>query len=95
MKTLPLKLRKNSFNYTQVLRGQRSCIYAQEVSENTVCFEVFIIKVKPGRMIFGKIIDQTEVYPNNEAFGYWAWTYRTYESALEKYKELERAESYD
>jgi len=95
MKTLPLKLRKNGFNYTQILRGQRSCIYAQEVSENTVYFEVFILKVKPIRIIFGKIIDETEVYPNNEAFGNWAWTCRTYKSAIEKYKELERDKSND
>jgi len=51
MKTLPLRLSKNGFNYTQVLRGDRSCIYAQEVMPDLTCYEVFKIKVRPQRKI--------------------------------------------
>ena len=60
MKTLPHKLRKNSFNCALLLRGHRSCIYAQEW------------------------------FPNNEAFGVWAWNFKLYEKALEKFNELEK-----
>jgi len=92
MKTLPLKLRKNGFNYTQVLRGIRSCIYEQRVSEKEVCYEVFIVKIRPERNFNGKVIEAGERFPHDEAFGYWAWSYMTYEDALEKFKELENSE---
>ena len=94
MKTLPLKLRKKGFNYTQVLRGHRSCIYAQEVSPNRTCYEVFLIKVRPKKQITFKnevtrTFPEREVFPPDEAFGYWAWSYRSYERAFEKFQNLE------
>ena len=90
MKTLPLKLRKNGFNYTQVQRGKRSCIYEQRVSENSVCFEVFLIKIRPERKVRDKTLEAAERFPNNEAFGYWAWTYKNYEDAINKFNEIEK-----
>ncbi|MFC2118082.1 hypothetical protein ACFLSY_05535 [Bacteroidota bacterium] len=94
VKTLQLKLTKNGFNYTQVLRGKRSCIYAQEVTEDITYFEVFIIKVKPSRKIIvnGELIREIparEIFPHDEAFGYWAWSIKLYENALKKFKKLE------
>ena len=94
MKTLPLKLSKNGFSYTQVLRGSRSCIYAQEVMPNLTCYEVFKIKVKPQRKIIinGEVlrtVEEMEKFPHDEAFGSWAWSYRKYEDAIIKFKQLE------
>ena len=94
MKTLPLKLSKNGFNYTQVLRGDRSCIYAQEVMPDLTCYEVFKIKVKPSKKIIIKgevvrTIEEREQFPPDTAFGSWAFSYRNYEDAIIKFKELE------
>ncbi|NLO00784.1 MAG: hypothetical protein GX126_00500 [Bacteroidales bacterium] len=89
MKALPLKIRKNGFNYTQVLRGRQSCIYEQRLHEKTIAFEVFTIKTSPKRKIMGKWIEEKELFPHNEAFGYWAWTYCTLEKAKLKYIELD------
>ena len=94
MKTLPLKLSKNGFNYSQVLRGDRSCIYAQEVMPDLTCYEVFKIKVRPQRKIIinGEVlrtVEEMEKFPHDEAFGLWAWSYRNYEDAIIKFKELE------
>jgi len=89
MKTLPIKLRKNGFNYTQVLRGKKSCIYEQEVSEGVKYYEVFKIRIKPERYIKGKKVEAREWFPHDEAFGYWAWSCRTYERAYERFRELE------
>jgi hypothetical protein len=90
MKTLPFKLRKNVFSYSQVLRGLRSCIYTQRVTEEVTYYEVFLIKIKPERIIENKILEATEIFPPNEAFGYWAWSYRTMDQAMKKFNELER-----
>ncbi len=89
MKPLPHIMRKNGFTYTQVRRGVKSCIYVQGVSENTACYEVFLIKITLGHQFKGKIIEAHERFPHNEAFGKWAWTFKSYEGALERFNELE------
>jgi hypothetical protein len=89
MNTLPLKLRKNGFNYTQVLRDGNKAIYAQSVTPKLTYFEVMIIKSRPEEVIKGKILPEREVFPGNEDFGYTAWTCMTLERAMEKYNLLE------
>jgi hypothetical protein len=34
-------------------------------------------------------LEACERFPNNEAFGYWAWSIRDWNRALKKYNELE------
>ncbi|MFC2121633.1 hypothetical protein ACFLTI_08570 [Bacteroidota bacterium] len=94
VRTLPLKLTKNGFNYTQVLRGKRTCIYEQRVCKGVTYFEVFLIKVKPTKKIVvdGEVVGEIsarEIFPHDEAFGYWAWSIKLYENALKKFEELE------
>jgi len=90
MKTLPLKLRKNGLDYTQVLRGERSCIYEVHVSPTLSRYEVFLIKVKPSKMIFGKEVPAHERFPGSEDFSKWAWCCWDYNSAKHRFDELER-----
>lgn len=52
-------------------------------------YEVFIITTRPKRILAGKILEACEAYPNNEAFGYWAWEYRSLDAAIRKFEELE------
>ena len=82
MKTLRLKLRKNGFDYVQVLRGRGYAIYEQRVCKDVRYFELFKIKVKPERTVCGKKLEASEIFPSNESFGYWAWTYPTLKKAL-------------
>ena len=89
MKPLPTIMRKNGFIYTQVCRGQKSCVYAQGVSEDEVYYEVFLIKIRPARPFKGQIIEEHERFPHNEAFGAWAWNFPSREKALEKFEKLE------
>ena len=93
MTTLPEKIRKNRFEYTLVRRGQRSCIFCQEVTPAVTYFEVFLIRVRPARIIrikrLEKQIPATEVFPANEDFGKTAWTLRDLKSAYQKFNELE------
>jgi len=88
MKPLPLKIRRNGFTYTQVLRNGRSAIYRQQVTPTEVYHEVFLIRVKPEMELFGKTIAEREVFPSNEEFGSRAWTCHTFELALNKILEL-------
>lgn len=94
IKTLPTNLQHNGFEYTQALRGKRSCIYFQEVTEDITYFEVFRIKVIPRKTIVinGEVkrdVQAHEKFPNDEAFGFWAWSMESYKKALTKFKELE------
>ena len=82
MKTLPNKTRKNGFDYDQVIRGAGYALYEQTVSENEHYFELFEIRIRPERVIKGKILEAKEAFPNDEAFGSWAWTYSTLKEAL-------------
>lgn len=93
MKTLPIKLRKNSYDYTQILRGERSCIYEQRVSKSVAYFEVFLIRIRPERTIGEKKICIKERFPHNEAGGKWLWIFRNYEEALFRFNELEEGKT--
>lgn len=93
METLPIKLHKNTYDYTQILRGERSCIYEQRDEGPVVYYEVFLIRIKPERTIKGKKIPAKEWFPHDEAFGDWAWNFRNYEEALWRFKELEEGKT--
>jgi hypothetical protein len=94
MITLPSKLRFHGFTYTQVLRGVRSCVYEQTVTQEIKYFEVFTIRIEPETTIGGKFYPERERWPKDEDFGYTAWTYRDYEKALKKFNELEDEDEY-
>lgn len=89
IKALPKQLRKNGYDYSQVLRGKSACIYAQHVSPNVIRYEVFKIKIKPAITINGKRIPPHERFPGNEDFGKWAWCCWDLVAAKKRFNELE------
>jgi len=89
IRTLPINLRKNGFDYTQVSRGERSFVYAQHGTPSVTYYEVFLLKISREKCINGKIIEARERFPSNEDFGYSAWTYRSLVRAREKFEVLE------
>ena len=93
MITLQLKLRKNGFWYNQVHRDGQSCIYEQMVCEKLSYFEVFEVQIKPERNVFGRVYPLMEVFPHDKAFGQTAWSCRTIEAAMIRFKKLEESES--
>ena len=88
MKILHLNLRKNGFNYTQVLRNDKNAVYRQYVTPEIEYFEVFSIQIRPDIAFKGKLVTGGESYPGNEAFGKTAWTFRSLEKAMIKYNSL-------
>jgi len=88
MQILPVILRKNGFDYSQVLRDEKKAIYCQHVTPNLEYFEVFKIQTHLERVFKGGTIPAGESFPSNEGFGVTAWTYRTLEKAMVKYNTL-------
>ena len=93
MRPLPLKLRKNGSDYTQLLREGRLCIYERMVVEDLKYYEVFIVQVKPERSLFGKDYSACEVFPRNEDFGKTAWCCQNFEQALYRFNGLMEKEA--
>ena len=87
--SLPVKLRKNGFTYTQILRGVRSFVYAQHYTPNLTYYEVFHLRYSPKLIINGKSYPKRERFPGNEDFGVWAWSCRTYDEAMKIFNKLE------
>lgn len=95
MQKLPLKLRKNGFNYSQWLCCGDCYIYQQDYNSginykendeplDLKFYEVFRAKIRPAETIGGKPCPEREVYPSDEDFGKTAWAYRTFGEALNK-----------
>ena len=89
VKPLPEKLRKNGFEYTLIIRGERSFVFRQNVSPGIDCYEVFMLKLSKSKTIKEMFISARERFPRDEDFGVWAWTYQSYEKAMMKLFELE------
>ena len=87
---LPQKLQKNGFDYVQVLRGVKACIYEQWYKENIIAYEVFLIWVKRRRPMKEIWLEAREKFPVNEDFGKSAWTQNTWEGALNRFNALEK-----
>ena len=99
MKKLPLKLRKNRFDYKQILCCGDCCIYEQDYNSGIKYqkgdtplelkfYEVFKVKVRPAETLRGNDYPKREVFPGNEDFGTSAWAYRTLDMALRKLMKL-------
>ena len=75
------------FHFSQLMRGQKMFLY--EVNfDGLTHYEVFEIRVcftpKTGKPYEG--------YPKANSFGVWAWTFRDYDKAVEKFNEIENHE---
>ena len=90
MKALPISIRKNGYNYTQINRGSKALIYRQEISSKASYYEVFLLRTSRERRIKDVLLPAKEIFPSNEAFGEWAWTFRDYKSAEWRFNELEK-----
>lgn len=91
MQLLKENLRKNGFDYKLVKKGEKAYIYEQWDDEEkfTVAYEVFKIKIEKEKLVFGDLMPEREIFPGNEDFGTWAWTYPSLEKAEERFQQVE------
>jgi len=91
MDILPEKIKRKGFIYELEKRGTKALMYRQIDDEDNilVSYEVFKLKVDPPKLVFGIQLNEREVFPSNEDFGKWAWTFSTKERADKRFQEIE------
>jgi hypothetical protein len=89
---LPLEIKRNGATYVFVKRGLKSLVYARTVPNQDPTYEVFKIKIRKASNVKGQLIPPGEIFPHDEAFGYWAWQSYTMQGALKYFDKIERKE---
>lgn len=92
MKALDIQIVRNGYVYKQHKRGKKAMIYSQHlsVSEPPIQYETFKLFITKNSVLpNGVKMEAHETFPSNSVFGKWAWSYKTEESAIEKFNELE------
>ena len=93
MELLPDEIKKNTFIYRLLKRGEKAMLYEQfcSDSEKVIAWEVFKRKIDQPKEVFGVQLGEREIFPGNEDFGKWAWAPSNYERALEIYDRIENS----
>lgn len=93
METLNRTVKYNGFTYELIRRTRTVAIYAQYSEDEIIAYEVFRIKIqKEATRVIGGVeihFAEKEKFPNNEAFGYTAFTCGTLEKAEERMREMD------
>jgi len=93
MQKLNAVVKKYGLTHTQTMETEHGYIYLVQSKGVKSGFDVFMKKVSKDReaTIGGVKIHfrSAERYPNDNAFGVWAWHYMTFDQALAKLESLE------
>jgi len=94
-KPLPIRFRRDGFDYRQIYRQGDFAIYRQswKGNEHSAAFEVVRIKRRQGFQIGARFVEPAEVYPNSEAWGVDGWTTQDKQAAFHKFREVVRERS--
>lgn len=79
------KLKRNGLDLIQLTRVEVAAIYTVKYKERVIGYEVIKIRCHPPTSI---VSDYYEVYPHNEAFGKYGWSFTDLGSAVKKFSEL-------
>jgi len=90
MNVLDNEIRKNGFNYKLLKRTEKFAMYSQWDGDKLIGYEIFKIKIQPAKTVLNKDFPEKERFPNNEAFGYWAWQARSRSRAEEIYLQIKQ-----
>lgn len=92
MKKLETHFRKYGFDFNLVERFDSSngsvAIYAQGHDRDISAYEVGVIRIQPAMELFGKQVEECEMWPSSSQWGSYAWTIKTIEAARQKFNEL-------
>jgi hypothetical protein len=90
-KPLPIRFRKDGFNYRQIMRDGSAAMYEQTwngCSNPSISYEVIHIRKREGFQIGARLVEAAEVYPNSEAWGLDGFTLTDRDAAFAKLQEL-------
>lgn len=98
MQKLETEFKKNGGVYRLVERTDHAAIYSRWIKNNkelkNTSFEVFKIKIKPPSEINGYTYPEMEIWPSNESFGKWAWSFgiKQKDKAYELFESIKNGE---
>ena len=90
-KPLPIRFRRDGFNYRQIARQGDAAIYEQSWSgcpNPSVCYEVVRIRRREGFQIGGRFVEPAEIYPKSEAWGVDGFTLTDKDAAFARLREV-------
>jgi hypothetical protein len=92
---LPDEIKRNTFIYRLVKRGEKAMMYEQFCldAQKVIAWEVFKRKIDPPKEVFGVQLGERELFPGNEDFGKWAWAPFDLERAEYIFSQLEQGTS--
>lgn len=95
MEILANKIKRKDFTYELEKRGEKTLMYRQlsDIDNLIIGYEVFRIKVDQPKLVFGVQLNEREVFPSNEDFGKWAWSFSNKERAEKKFDIIENLEN--
>ena len=90
-KPLPIRFRKDGFNYRQIMRDGNAAIYEQTWNgclEPSISYGLIRIRRREGFQINGRFVEPGEVYPNSKAWGVDGFTLTDKDAAFAKFRKL-------
>jgi hypothetical protein len=97
IEALPVQFEKKGVSFTQVKRTANALLYKLKNQDGHEYFEVFQRKTQKPFSLWSKGPNAQEYkypakekYPNDEAFGIWAWTYNLPKLAMSKFEEISK-----
>ena len=78
MKLLAQQYIKKKIIFDLVERSDKAAIYCQNYNGEVLAYEVFKIKQALPHTISGIEFPAMELFPSDESFGVWAWSYGNY-----------------
>ena len=90
-KPLPIRFRRDGFDFRQIAREGNAAIYEQAWSgcgEPSVCYEVIRIRRREAFQIDGRLVEPAEVYPSSGAWGVDGFTLTDKDAAFAKLREV-------
>jgi len=90
-KPLPIRFRRDGFNYRQIMRDDNAVIYEQtwiSCPNPSISYEVIRIRCREGFHIGDRFVEPGEVYPNSEAWGVDGFTLTDKDAAFAKLRAL-------
>jgi hypothetical protein len=80
----------NGYEYQLNYMTNKAYVYAQMLNHKSIAYEVFKKKLR-SKSKYDDIntYDKYVVWPNDEAFGVWAWTYPTLFGAIDRLKSID------
>jgi hypothetical protein len=92
---LPIRFRRDGFNYRQIAREGSAAIYEQtwlSCAEPSQSYEVIRIRRRDGFRIGGRFVQPAEVYPASELWGVDGFTVTDRNKAWAKFFEISRSQ---